>query len=125
GLDRRGRGRRAAAVALAPLPERAPLRRVRRPRDLGLRGLAAGQPGRAALGAGTGDRMSAPAVRLDTVERAVADIAAGRAVGVVDDEDRENEGDLIFAAGKATPDLMAFLIRYSSGVVCLPVTAPT
>ncbi|MDX6302125.1 MAG: 3,4-dihydroxy 2-butanone 4-phosphate synthase / cyclohydrolase [Nocardioidaceae bacterium] len=69
--------------------------------------------------------MSAPAVRLDTVERAVADIAAGRAVVVVDDEDRENEGDLIFAAGKATPDLMAFLIRYSSGVVCVPVTAPT
>jgi 3,4-dihydroxy 2-butanone 4-phosphate synthase / GTP cyclohydrolase II len=69
--------------------------------------------------------MSAPAVRLDTVERAVADIAAGRAVVVVDDEDRENEGDLIFAASKATPDLMAFLIRYSSGVVCAPVTAPT
>ena len=40
--------------------------------------------------------------RLDTVERAVADIAAGRAVVVIDDEDRENEGDLIFAAEKAT-----------------------
>ena len=37
-------------------------------------------------------------VRLDTVERAIADIAAGRPVVVVDDEDRENEGDLIFAA---------------------------
>jgi 3,4-dihydroxy 2-butanone 4-phosphate synthase / GTP cyclohydrolase II len=69
--------------------------------------------------------MSAPDVRLDTVERAVADIAAGRAVVVVDDEDRENEGDLIFAASKSTPDLMAFMIRYSSGVVCAPVTAPT
>ena len=42
--------------------------------------------------------------RLDTVERAVADIAAGKAVVVVDDEDRENEGDLIFAAEKATPE---------------------
>ena len=40
--------------------------------------------------------------KLDTVERAVADIAAGKAVVVIDDEDRENEGDLIFAAEKAT-----------------------
>lgn len=40
--------------------------------------------------------------RLDSIERAVADIAAGKAVVVVDDEDRENEGDLIFAAEKAT-----------------------
>ncbi len=69
--------------------------------------------------------MSAPKVRLDTVEDAVAEIAAGRAVVVVDDEDRENEGDLIFAAGKSTPELMAFTIRYSSGVICVPVTAPT
>jgi 3,4-dihydroxy 2-butanone 4-phosphate synthase / GTP cyclohydrolase II len=69
--------------------------------------------------------MSATAVRLDTVERAVADIAAGRAVVVVDDEDRENEGDLIFAASRSTPALMAFTIRYTSGVVCVPVTART
>ncbi len=69
--------------------------------------------------------MSAPAVRLDTVERAVADIAAGKAVVVVDDEDRENEGDLIFAASKSTPELMAFTVRYSSGVICAPVTAAT
>ena len=63
------------------------------------------------------------AVPLDTVERAIADIAAGRAVVVVDDEDRENEGDLIFAAAKATPELMAFTIRYSSGVICAPMPA--
>ena len=69
--------------------------------------------------------MSAPRVRMDTVERAVADIAGGRAVVVVDDEERENEGDLIFAASKSTPELMAFTIRYSSGVICVPVTAPT
>ena len=69
--------------------------------------------------------MSAPQVRLDSIEKAVADIAAGRAVVVVDDEDRENEGDLIFAAAKSTPELMAFTIRYSSGVICVPVTAPT
>ncbi len=69
--------------------------------------------------------MSAPKVRLDSVERAIADIAAGKAVVVVDDEDRENEGDLVFAASKSTPELMAFMIRYSSGVVCAPVEAAT
>jgi len=63
-------------------------------------------------------------IRLDTVERAIADIAAGKAVVVVDDEDRENEGDIIFAASKATPELMAFTIRYSSGVICVPMPAP-
>src|SRR5680860_1212067 len=68
---------------------------------------------------------AAPRVRLDTVEEAVADIAAGKAVVVVDDEDRENEGDLIFAASKATPELMAFTIRYSSGVICVPMIAET
>jgi 3,4-dihydroxy 2-butanone 4-phosphate synthase / GTP cyclohydrolase II len=62
-------------------------------------------------------------VRLDSIERAVADIAAGKAVVVVDDEDRENEGDLIFAAAKATPELMAFTIRHSSGVICVPMPA--
>ena len=61
-----------------------------------------------------GDRVSAPNVRLDTVGQAVADIAAGKAVVVVDDEDRENEGDLIFAASRSTPALMAFTVRYSS-----------
>lgn len=62
-------------------------------------------------------------LRLDPVERAIADIAAGRAVVVVDDEDRENEGDIIFAASKATPELMAFTIRHSSGVICVPMPA--
>jgi 3,4-dihydroxy 2-butanone 4-phosphate synthase/GTP cyclohydrolase II len=68
--------------------------------------------------------MSAPKVRLDTIEEAVAEIAAGKAVVVVDDEERENEGDLVFAASRSTPELMAFTIRYSSGVICAPVTAP-
>jgi 3,4-dihydroxy 2-butanone 4-phosphate synthase / GTP cyclohydrolase II len=60
-------------------------------------------------------------VRMDSIERAIEDIAAGKAVVVVDDEDRENEGDLIFAAAKATPELMAFTIRHSSGVICVPM----
>ncbi|PWW56999.1 bifunctional 3,4-dihydroxy-2-butanone-4-phosphate synthase/GTP cyclohydrolase II [Actinokineospora spheciospongiae] len=53
------------------------------------------------------------------IDRALADIAAGKAVVVVDDEDRENEGDLIFAAEKTTPELLAFMVRYSSGYVCV------
>jgi 3,4-dihydroxy 2-butanone 4-phosphate synthase/GTP cyclohydrolase II len=64
---------------------------------------------------------SRPGLRLDRVEDAIADIAAGRAVVVVDDADRENEGDLIFAASRATPALMAFTIRHSSGVICVPM----
>jgi 3,4-dihydroxy 2-butanone 4-phosphate synthase/GTP cyclohydrolase II len=57
-----------------------------------------------------------------SIEQAVADIAAGRPVVVVDDEDRENEGDLIFAAEKATPELLAFMVRHTSGFVCAPLT---
>ena len=62
-------------------------------------------------------------IRLDRVERAIADIAAGKPVVVMDDEDRENEGDLIFAAARATLDLMGFTIRHSSGVICVPMPA--
>src|SRR6476469_6396078 len=60
--------------------------------------------------------------RLDSVERAVADIAVGKAVVVIDDEDRENEGDLIFAAEMATPELVAFMVRYTSGYLCVPLS---
>jgi 3,4-dihydroxy 2-butanone 4-phosphate synthase/GTP cyclohydrolase II len=56
---------------------------------------------------------------LDTIEAALLELAAGRPVLVVDDEDRENEGDIIFAAEHATRELLAFTIRYSSGVVCV------
>ncbi|MBB6172483.1 3,4-dihydroxy 2-butanone 4-phosphate synthase/GTP cyclohydrolase II [Nocardiopsis mwathae] len=70
--------------------------------------------------AAPGTPTDAP-VRLDDITAAVADIAAGRPVLVVDDEDRENEGDLIFAAEAATPELLAFMIRHSSGVVCVPM----
>jgi 3,4-dihydroxy 2-butanone 4-phosphate synthase/GTP cyclohydrolase II len=62
---------------------------------------------------------------LDSVERAVAEIAAGRPVVVVDDANRENEGDLIAAAALMTPELMAFMIRYTSGVICVPLTGET
>ncbi|WP_156756455.1 bifunctional 3,4-dihydroxy-2-butanone-4-phosphate synthase/GTP cyclohydrolase II [Actinokineospora pegani] len=56
------------------------------------------------------------------IDRALVDIAAGKAVVVVDDEDRENEGDLIFAAEKTTPELLAFMVRYTSGYVCVALT---
>ncbi|HWB34920.1 MAG TPA: bifunctional 3,4-dihydroxy-2-butanone-4-phosphate synthase/GTP cyclohydrolase II [Rugosimonospora sp.] len=56
------------------------------------------------------------------IEEAVAAVAAGRPVVVVDDEDRENEGDLIFAAQLATPELLAMMVRYTSGFICVPLT---
>jgi 3,4-dihydroxy 2-butanone 4-phosphate synthase/GTP cyclohydrolase II len=55
------------------------------------------------------------------VEEAIDAVARGEFVVVVDDEDRENEGDLIIAAEKMTADKMAFMIRYTSGVICLPM----
>ncbi|GAB90235.1 riboflavin biosynthesis protein RibBA [Gordonia rhizosphera NBRC 16068] len=70
---------------------------------------------------GSTDSDASGSVRFDSVERALADIAAGKAVVVVDDEDRENEGDLIFAAEKATPELVAFMVRYTSGYLCVPL----
>ena len=56
------------------------------------------------------------------IEEAVAAIAAGQMVVVVDDEDRENEGDLIIAAEHATPEAMGFFVRYTSGLICAAVT---
>jgi 3,4-dihydroxy 2-butanone 4-phosphate synthase/GTP cyclohydrolase II len=55
------------------------------------------------------------------VEEAIDAVRRGEFVVVVDDEDRENEGDLIIAAEKMTPEKMAFMIRYTSGVICLPL----
>jgi len=58
---------------------------------------------------------------MDTVEQAIAEIAAGHAIVVVDDASRENEGDIVFAASKATPELLAFTIRYARGLICMPM----
>ncbi|SPF01129.1 bifunctional 3,4-dihydroxy-2-butanone-4-phosphate synthase/GTP cyclohydrolase II [Streptomyces sp. MA5143a] len=58
---------------------------------------------------------------LDPVEQAIADIAAGRPVVVVDDEDRENEGDLVIAAEKATPEIVAFMMSECRGMICAPM----
>ncbi|MCG2624064.1 3,4-dihydroxy-2-butanone-4-phosphate synthase [Arthrobacter sp. I2-34] len=62
-----------------------------------------------------------PDIRLDAIELAISAIAAGRPVVVVDDEDRENEGDIIFAADASTPALMGWTVRHTSGVVCIPM----
>ena len=58
---------------------------------------------------------------LNTVEEILADLKAGRMVIIMDDEDRENEGDLIMAAELATPETVAFMIRYASGIICVPM----
>ena len=65
----------------------------------------------------------AHASRLDPIDAAIAAVAAGRPILVVDDEDRENEGDLIMAAEFADPTTMGFFVRHTSGVICAPMTA--
>ena len=62
-------------------------------------------------------------MQLDKMEDAIAAIAAGDPVVVVDDADRENEGDLIMAASLTTPEKMGFLVRHTSGIICVPMTA--
>ncbi|HZZ50137.1 MAG TPA: bifunctional 3,4-dihydroxy-2-butanone-4-phosphate synthase/GTP cyclohydrolase II [Pseudonocardia sp.] len=59
---------------------------------------------------------------FEDIEQALRDLADGKAVVVVDDEDRENEGDLIFAAERATPELVSFMVRYTSGYICVALT---
>ncbi|NDV62378.1 3,4-dihydroxy-2-butanone-4-phosphate synthase [Puniceicoccales bacterium CK1056] len=61
-----------------------------------------------------------PEDTFDSVEAAIDDIAAGKLVIVVDDEDRENEGDLIMAAAKATPETVNMMIRHGRGLICVP-----
>ncbi len=61
-------------------------------------------------------------MRLGNVEDAIKAIERGEFVLVVDNEDRENEGDLIIAAEKVTPEKIAFMVRYTSGLICLPTT---
>ena len=60
-------------------------------------------------------------IRLNTIEDAIDDFREGKFVIVVDDEDRENEGDLICAAEKITPDMVNFMLKYARGVLCAPM----
>lgn len=57
-----------------------------------------------------------------SIEQAVAEIREGRMVIIVDDEDRENEGDLVCAAEKITPEIINFMARHARGLICLPLT---
>ncbi len=60
--------------------------------------------------------------QMDSIEDIVADIKAGKIVVIMDDEARENEGDLIMAAEKVTPEAIAFFVRYTSGIICAPMS---
>ena len=60
---------------------------------------------------------------LNTIQEAIEAIKAGKTIIVVDDEDRENEGDFVTAAHNATPETINFMIRYGRGLVCAPITA--
>src|SRR5438876_4619452 len=59
---------------------------------------------------------------LNTIDEAIQEIKLGRFVIVVDDEDRENEGDLITAAECVTPEMIAFMLKHTSGIICAPIT---
>ena len=61
-------------------------------------------------------------IKLDTIEEALEDFREGKIVIVVDDEDRENEGDLIVAAEKITPEQVNFMLKNARGVLCVPIT---
>ena len=70
-------------------------------------------------GAASASRPGGP---LDTIEEAIAEYRAGRMVIVMDDEDRENEGDLCMAAEKVTPEAINFMATEGRGLICLPLT---
>ncbi len=61
-------------------------------------------------------------MQFSSIEDALAEIREGRMVIIVDDEDRENEGDLVCAAEKATPEIVNFMARHARGLICLPLT---
>jgi 3,4-dihydroxy 2-butanone 4-phosphate synthase/GTP cyclohydrolase II len=67
---------------------------------------------------------TAASTPFDSVDSAIQEIAEGRLVIVTDDESRENEGDLIMAAAKVTPEKVNMMIRYGSGIVCVPTVEP-
>ena len=61
-------------------------------------------------------------IKLDSIEEAIDDFRQGNFIIVVDDEDRENEGDLIIAAEKITADDVNFMLKNARGVLCAPIT---
>ncbi len=59
---------------------------------------------------------------FDTIEEALDDLKNGKVIIVVDDEDRENEGDFVALAEKATPEVINFMVTQGRGLVCVPIT---
>src|ERR1700722_16068570 len=73
--------------------------------------------------------MKAPAKKratkktgIDSIDAVLRDVRAGKPVIVVDDAERENEGDLVLAAEKATPESINFMMRFGRGLICAPIT---
>ena len=66
--------------------------------------------------------MSAQKIKLNTIEEAIEDIRQGKVIIVVDDEDRENEGDFLAAAEKVTPEMINFMATHGKGLICAPLT---
>ncbi|WP_154344028.1 3,4-dihydroxy-2-butanone-4-phosphate synthase [Flavobacterium sp. LC2016-23] len=66
--------------------------------------------------------MSATKIQLNTIEEAIEDIRQGKVIIVVDDEDRENEGDFLAAAEKVTPEMINFMATHGRGLICTPLT---
>ena len=66
-------------------------------------------------------RSTVNEIKLNTIEEAIADIRAGKVIIVVDDEDRENEGDFICAAETVTPDIINFMATHGRGLICTPI----
>ena len=60
--------------------------------------------------------------KLNTIDEALEDFKKGKFVIVVDDEDRENEGDLICAAEMITPEMVNFMLKHARGLLCAPIT---
>ena len=61
-------------------------------------------------------------IQLNTIEEAIADIKQGKVIIVVDDEDRENEGDFLTAARNATPEVVNFMATHGRGLICAPLS---
>lgn len=70
----------------------------------------------------TSEKVVGEGIRLDSIEDALRELRAGKPIVVIDDADRENEGDLIFAAQLATTELVGFMIRHTSGYICVGMT---
>jgi len=70
----------------------------------------------------TADRSEEPVMPLSSIDKAAADIRDGKLIIIVDDEDRENEGDLVCAAEMVTPEIINFMATHGRGLICLPLT---